>query len=634
MAAAMAQAAPTPVRLDFVVAAPPLEINAPLAVKVRATIIGTATLVNLGPVQLRVGGLLAASGATGAALELTYTFTPTVAGPLLLEASFAGDANYTAASASTTIQISKYDPEITIGCSTPADCNAKGTYGSSWVVSGYVQARSGTPFTQLAQFTIGGKLVHAWDANARVDYRVVYIPERAGPLELAAIYPGDANYNTRKLVWNVTIPKGLTQTILQETNQGGSAGILFLTATVNGGGAIKPTGRLTLTEAGSTIANAVLDVSGKTTFTIPNPAGVVRFFTVSYPGDANYDPSASPTLTVEPAKAETTCTLTGPAVGREGDVIPVNAAVAPKTPATGVAAPSGFMEIRSGAAVLTTLPAGNASNVQLNARPRGNESLVLAYAGDSNYSACASAPLAIRIDGTLAPFSAASALAKLAPGSIGSVYGTGFAQAITQAPALPLPTNLGGVTLELQAGTQTIPLPLFFTSPSQVNFHMPLTAPVGTGELVLRSVGSLWRSTVDVQQVAPALFSANGDGQGPAAALYLKRTAGVPDQTGLTFTCPAPAACTNTPLELGGEGDTLVVLLFGTGLRNAGGNRAVSALIGNAPAQVLYAGPQSETPGLDQVNAVVPRSLVGRGVVNVTVTVDGVASNPVQIAVR
>jgi uncharacterized protein (TIGR03437 family) len=46
---------------------------------------------------------------------------------------------------------------------------------------------------------------------------------------------------------------------------------------------------------------------------------------------------------------------------------------------------------------------------------------------------------------------------------------------------------------------------------------------------------------------------------------------------------------------------------------------------------VLYAGPQPQFPGLDQVNVPLSLSLRGAGVVNVTVTVDGVTSNPVKI---
>ena len=56
-----------------------------------------------------------------------------------------------------------------------------------------------------------------------------------------------------------------------------------------------------------------------------------------------------------------------------------------------------------------------------------------------------------------------------------------------------------------------------------------------------------------------------------------------------------------------------------------------SSVIDGMSFPALYAGPQPQFPGLDQVNVPLSLSLRGAGVVNVTVTVDGVTSNPVQI---
>jgi uncharacterized protein (TIGR03437 family) len=49
---------------------------------------------------------------------------------------------------------------------------------------------------------------------------------------------------------------------------------------------------------------------------------------------------------------------------------------------------------------------------------------------------------------------------------------------------------------------------------------------------------------------------------------------------------------------------------------------------------VSYAGPQPEYPGLDQVNVLLPRSLRGRGEVNVALTVDGKAANTLRVNVH
>jgi uncharacterized protein (TIGR03437 family) len=46
---------------------------------------------------------------------------------------------------------------------------------------------------------------------------------------------------------------------------------------------------------------------------------------------------------------------------------------------------------------------------------------------------------------------------------------------------------------------------------------------------------------------------------------------------------------------------------------------------------VDYVGPQPDTPGLDQLNVKLPRSLAGVGEVDVVLTVDGKPSNTVRI---
>jgi uncharacterized protein (TIGR03437 family) len=56
--------------------------------------------------------------------------------------------------------------------------------------------------------------------------------------------------------------------------------------------------------------------------------------------------------------------------------------------------------------------------------------------------------------------------------------------------------------------------------------------------------------------------------------------------------------------------------------------------IGGVNSEVLYAGEQGAFVGLDQLNLRLPRSLAGRGEVDVVLMVDGRAANTVRINVR
>jgi uncharacterized protein (TIGR03437 family) len=60
----------------------------------------------------------------------------------------------------------------------------------------------------------------------------------------------------------------------------------------------------------------------------------------------------------------------------------------------------------------------------------------------------------------------------------------------------------------------------------------------------------------------------------------------------------------------------------------------VSVKIGGVDATVQFAGAQGDFVGLDQVNALLPRNLVGRGEVEITLIADGMTSNTVRASIR
>ena len=61
---------------------------------------------------------------------------------------------------------------------------------------------------------------------------------------------------------------------------------------------------------------------------------------------------------------------------------------------------------------------------------------------------------------------------------------------------------------------------------------------------------------------------------------------------------------------------------------------AVNVTVGGVSSDVLYAGAAPGLVGLDQVNLRLSRSLAGRGEVEVALSADGKAANPVRITIR
>ncbi|MEO6723923.1 MAG: hypothetical protein ABIP14_01355, partial [Blastocatellia bacterium] len=90
----------------------------------------------------------------------------------------------------------------------------------------------------------------------------------------------------------------------------------------------------------------------------------------------------------------------------------------------------------------------------------------------------------------------------------------------------------------------------------------------------------------------------------------------------------------SVPVDLGPEGDQVFLILYGTGWRYHSSLSAVTTKIGGVNAETSYAGLQGDYAGLDQLNVRLPRSLAGRGEVDVMLSVDGTAANVVRVSVK
>ena len=232
-----------------------------------------------------------------------------------------------------------------------------------------------------------------------------------------------------------------------------------------------------------------------------------------------------------------------------------------------------------------------------------------------------------------AAISAASGFAVLAPESIGSVFGTQLSTQTASAASADWPTSLGGVKLTVQDGTGAArSARLAYVSSGQINFEVPAGTAAGNATLMIeQSTGTISLGTVLIAATAPALFSANGKGQGVAAATAVEVVLPTTHQGPVSvFTCAQPGNCKSVPIRIGV--DTPIFLSFyGTGIR---GSADVSVTIGGASDSVLYAGPQGTYPGLDQVNVGLPLSLHGAGEVDVVLKVSGQTANTVTINIE
>ena len=218
--------------------------------------------------------------------------------------------------------------------------------------------------------------------------------------------------------------------------------------------------------------------------------------------------------------------------------------------------------------------------------------------------------------------------------SIVSGFGANLALGSETARSLPLPTTMAGIDVAVtdQSGA-TRSAPLFFVSSTQVNYLVPAGTSAGEAGVEVRLASQvLSKGTIQVATVAPGVFSANSNGAGIAAALASRvRADGSQVVEQVARFDPIEQRFVGDPIELGPDGDQVILLLFGTGLRSA---RSVTATVGGETAEVLFAGAQPEFVGVDQINIRLPRSLSGRGEVEIVLTADDQTSNRVTINVR
>ncbi len=237
----------------------------------------------------------------------------------------------------------------------------------------------------------------------------------------------------------------------------------------------------------------------------------------------------------------------------------------------------------------------------------------------------------------LANVSAASYSEEIASEAVASAFGSGLATTSLAALSVPLPTALAGTSVKLKdsLGAERL-APLFYVSPTQVNYLIPAgTAPGLAMVTITSSDGKVAMGATNIAWVAPSLFSANSNGQGVAAAAIQRVRA---DGTQSYETVAAFDSTQNkfiaTPINLGAATEQVFVTLFGTGIRHNSSLAAVKAQVGGVDAPVVYAGAQGGYVGLDQVNVLLPRSLLGRGEVEVKLWVDYQATNTVKINIR
>ena len=210
-------------------------------------------------------------------------------------------------------------------------------------------------------------------------------------------------------------------------------------------------------------------------------------------------------------------------------------------------------------------------------------------------------------------------------GSWAAAFGTFSGVATTTATALPFPAALGGVRLTING----IAAPLYDVRQSQITFLVPTSVTAGLHAVVVTTPLSTTNGTVRIVSAAPGIFPKEGTDPPKGA---------ITNQNGIENSQAIPAK----------KGDVIAIYGTGPGAFKTAYTDGVApgaaplvetsstpqVFIGGVSAEVKYSGLNPSSPGLWQINVVVPNLAFITGKVPVSVFIDGVDSNQVAVFVQ
>jgi uncharacterized protein (TIGR03437 family) len=220
--------------------------------------------------------------------------------------------------------------------------------------------------------------------------------------------------------------------------------------------------------------------------------------------------------------------------------------------------------------------------------------------------------------------------AALAPGSLATVSGGFSLPTASQAAGLPLPTALSGLSFQFETGAG-IAAPLFYASVGQAILQIPWeTAGLSTVPLSASLNGNTGPAAViPIAPFGPGIFTMNGTSTGQGAILnswYQLADSSSPAAPGevIEIYCTGLGPVRNAPTS--GYPASLTALSPTV--------TTPSVTIGGIPAAVWFSGLAPGSVGEYQVDAQVPAGAPSGPAVPVVISIGGVTSNIVTIAVQ
>ena len=204
----------------------------------------------------------------------------------------------------------------------------------------------------------------------------------------------------------------------------------------------------------------------------------------------------------------------------------------------------------------------------------------------------------------------------LAPRMFIAVYGTILADKTAQATGATFPTQLADAQVLVNGSA----IQLYYVSPAQIDAVLPDSVS-GLTQLTIQNSAGKNTVNIYVAAAAPAIFTQDASGTGPASALKAS------DQSLVTADNPLNA------------GDAVELYATGLGLTTPSNGLDVAVqqptvTVGGVACPVTFAGAAPGYIGLDQINCTIPAGLASSASAPVVITSGSLTSNTATLAVN
>jgi uncharacterized repeat protein (TIGR01451 family) len=417
------------------------------------TVVFTATVTNdgssplTGPVTFMDGSSTLCSNINLSGGTATCSASWPALGQHTITASYAGDANNEANSASLT-QTVKQPPTLLLSVSP----YPQATVLANITLTLTATASNGTPTGNVIFYDNG----NAFSGNVALNGSGVATFSTTnltpGSHALTARYAGDANNASgTSNALNETIAQATATTTLSTTDATPTVGeSITLSSTVTSTDGPQPTGTINFTDGGSPLGSASLNGSGVATLTINSLTPGTHSIVANYNGDTDNALDSSLPLTVTVAQIVTTTTLTSDANPLSaGATLHLTAAVALAGGATADGPLTGQVTFIDGGTSLGTasLDASGHATLAVNTLGVGGHTLVASYGGATNYAASSSVTLAQQVQKTATTVSVTQSATTLLAGTPVS-----FTATVTSSTGIPTGTVTlydGGTSIQI-----------------------------------------------------------------------------------------------------------------------------------------------------------------------------------------